>query len=58
MSHRIFFNEESLDGQASAAIYALKKNKYRFYPIDYGKKFPWEVIEDDDIPIVVVIADD
>ncbi len=53
VSHRIFFNEAYLDGQASAAIYALKKNKYRLYPVGYGKKFPWEVIEDDDIVVIL-----
>ena len=40
--HRIFYHEADLDGQASAAIYAIKKTKYTLHPVDYGKKFPWE----------------
>ena len=58
MSHRIFFNEASLDGQASAAIYALRKNKYTLHPVDYGKKFPWDIIEDDDIVVILDFCPD
>jgi oligoribonuclease NrnB/cAMP/cGMP phosphodiesterase (DHH superfamily) len=58
MVHRIFFHEGDLDGWASAAIYALRKQKYTLHPVDYGKKFPWEVVEDDDIVVILDFCPD
>lgn len=58
MPHRIFYHEADLDGHASAAIYALRKNKYTLHPVDYGKKFPWEVVEDDDIVVILDFCPD
>jgi oligoribonuclease NrnB/cAMP/cGMP phosphodiesterase (DHH superfamily) len=56
--HKIFYHESDLDGHASAAIYALRKQKYTLHPVDYGKKFPWEVVEDDDIVVILDFCPD
>ena len=48
-----FYHSADLDGKCSAAIVKKAYPDIRLYGINYGEKFPWDEIEDDE-PVIMV----
>lgn len=58
MTHQVFFHGDDFDGWACAAIYALKKQKVKLYPISYGQEFPHQDIEKNDVVVILDFCPD